>query len=119
MAAIHNDGSVPYGSVELTIPTAGTAYVARNVTVTRPTKKLEQNNHLGEPKGFVLVAGFVTASANIQLDNGDTIPALGDTFTHTFDSEIGSETFVISSVGTPLDAEGLKFVDISFDKAYN
>jgi len=119
MAAIHNDGTIPYGSVELTIPTAGTAYVARNVTVTRPTTKIEQKDELGEPIGFVLVPGFVTATANIQLDNGDTVPALGDVFTHTFDSEIGSESFVVSSVGTPLDAEGLKFVDISFDKKYN
>jgi len=120
MAAIHNDGTVQYGSVELTIPTAGVAYIANRCEVTRPTKKIMRVDELGEPDGFVLVADFVTGSATLQLASGSTVyPQLGDVFTHTFDSETGSESWVVSSTGQPLEAEGQKFITINFDKKYN
>lgn len=120
MAVIHNDGNVQYGSVIMTIPTSGVAYIANAAEVTRPSKKITRVDKLGEPDGFALVADFVTGSATLQLASGSTVyPQLGDSFTHTFDAETGSETFVVSNTGQPLSAEGQKFISINFDKTYN
>lgn len=120
MAVVHNDGTVQYGSAELTIPTSGVAYIANRCEVTRPTKKITRVDQLGEPNGFALVADFVTGSATLQLASGSTVyPQLGDVFTHTFDGDIGSESFVVSNTGQPLEAEGQKFITISFDKKYS
>jgi len=120
MAAIHNDGTVQYGSVVLTIPTAGVTYIANQCEVTRPTKIIQRLNELGEPSGWVSVSDFATGTATLQLASGSTVyPQLGDTFTHTFDSEIGSESWNVTQTGQPLTAEGQKFITITFNKKYN
>lgn len=120
MAVIHNDGTVQYGSVVLTIPTSGVTYVANQCEVTRPTKKITRVNELGEPSGWATVADFATGSATLQLASGSTVyPQIGDTFTHTFDTETGSESWNVTQTSQPLTAEGQRFITINFDKKYN
>lgn len=113
-----NDGTVQYASRVLTIN--GVAYVADNITVNRPTKKIERTNEIGEPSGSVGVAGFVTGSATLQKASSSTAePQGGYTFAVTFDATIGAETFFVSSPGRTenKDAE-LKF-NVTFEKKYN
>lgn len=120
MAAVSNDGSVQYGSRTIQIPvTTGDTFVADNVEITRETKVIEQTDQLDEPSGQVLVASFVTGSAQLQMIASTAPPQLGEEFTDTFDSDVGSETFIVSSVGQPETKDGEKKVNIQFRKKYN
>lgn len=118
MAAFKNDGTVQYGSRVLTINAV--AYVADNINVNRPGKTIERTNELDEPSGQVSYSGFVTGSATIQLATSATaIPVQGLTFSTTFVTSIGSETFYIESVDQPEEKAGEKKVNINFRKQYN
>ena len=120
MAAVANDGAVQYGSRVITVPTStGTAFVADSVEVKRPTTVIEQTNELGEPSGQALIAGFVTGSAQFQMQVSVDAPVLGEEFAETFDSTIGSETFIVADVSTPETSDGEKKVSIEFRKKYN
>ena len=117
MAAVHNDNTVQYGSRDIIIN--GTTYIARDIEVTRGTKKITRQNELGEPDGAVYVADFVTGTATLQLASGSTvIPVLGNEFTETFVTSIGAEDFVLSNIGQAESSEEQKFVTINFDKEY-
>lgn len=118
MAAIKNDGTVPYGSVVLTINAV--TYVAESFNVTRPTTKIERLNELNEPNGKVTIANFVTGTAVLQLATTSTvIPAAGQEFSLTLDSAIGSETFYVTDREQPLSQGEAKKCSITFDKKYN
>lgn len=117
MAAIVNDGAIPYGSRDLSINSK--TYVADNIEVTRPTKVIERTNSTDEPSGQVIYANFVTGTATLQLAGNTDKPQLGNTFTETFDSTIGAETFYISETGLP-EAKGEdRKVSVQFRKKYN
>ena len=120
MAATYNDGIVPYGSRVIKIPvTTGDDFVAESISVSRGTKIIERNNELGEPSGWVAVPAFVTGTATLQIATGNAAPLLGETFTATFVTSIGVETFVLSEVSQP-EAEGdIKKATISFRKKIN
>ncbi|PAW76820.1 MAG: hypothetical protein B9S32_13865 [Verrucomicrobia bacterium Tous-C9LFEB] len=95
MAAIKNDGSIPYGSKVLTIATV--TYVADSIKVSRPSKVIERTNEIDEPSGQVIIGGFVTGDATLQLATAATAyPPLGSEFTITLDTVIGAETFIIT-----------------------
>ena len=53
MAAAYNDGSLPYGSQVLNINSVN--YVAEQIDVSRPTKKIKRYNAVGEPVSGRLV----------------------------------------------------------------
>jgi hypothetical protein len=117
MAAFKNDGTVQYGSRVLTINSV--AYIAENVTVSRPGITIERKSELDEPNGQVSYAGFVTGSATLQLASGSTvIPVQGLSFSTTFVTSIGSETFYLDSVDQPESQGSAKTVGISFRKTY-
>lgn len=118
MSAQYNDGTVQYGSRVLTINAV--TYVADNISVTRPTKEIERSNEIGEPSGSVGVPGFVNGSATLQLASGSTAePQGGMTFTVTFDSAIGAETFYVTGPGRVENKEGEKKINITFKKKIN
>ena len=117
MSAIQDDGSVQYGSRVITTVTGMETFVARNVEVTRPSTTIEVMDEAGEPDSQVTIPGFVTGTATLQLDRDP--PALGDTFTSTFDSGIGSETFYVAEYGQTEEQQGQKLVNITFRKKYN
>jgi hypothetical protein len=113
MAAVHNDGSVDYGSRVLSINSVN--YVADNFTVTFSTKEILRTNELGEPSGHVLVSDFVRGTAQLQTGANTTFVAVGQTFV----TNVGNTTngnYVIASVEVPEDKEGEKKQSISFIK---
>lgn len=117
MAAVYNDGTVNYGTRVLTIATV--AYVSDNVSVNRPTKAIDRTNALGEPSGSVGVADFITGSATVQLTTDGVEPENGQTFTETFDTSTGAETFYVTSVSRAESKDAEKKVTINFKKKYN
>lgn len=114
MAVVYNDGSVLYGSRQITLSTAG-AVIADSIEVTRPSNVIERTNYVGEPSGWVAVPGFVTGTASLQL--ASTVPVLGETFSTTFGAS--SETFVLVEVGQPEEKGSLKMVNVTFRKQIN
>ncbi|MEM6884780.1 MAG: hypothetical protein AAF571_07080 [Verrucomicrobiota bacterium] len=115
---LQNDGSIPYGSRVITINLV--TYVADNIEVQRPTKEILRTDEVDEPSGAVTYADFVTGSATLQMATSSTaMPPLGQTFTETFDTTVGSETFIIKNVSQPFEKGGERKVSIEFRKAYN
>jgi hypothetical protein len=109
MALPYIDNSVPYGSVVLVINTVD--YVADDITITKSTKVIERTNEVDEPSGQVIIEGFETGSATLQLATSATaIPAIGDTFTYS------TVTYVVSEVGVPKSKGDYTKINISFRK---
>ena len=88
------DGSQPYGSRTLTIN--GVAYKANNIQIQRPTTDVEDQSTDGTPGRARYTRQRATLTAELQLATSSTAyPIFGNTFSATFDSNIGSETFVL------------------------
>ena len=118
MSAAINDGSIPYGSVVLTINSV--TYVAESISLDLPTNVLERKNEVGEPSGQVLVNGFNTGSASLQLASTSTAhPANGMTFTADLQKAGTNQTYIVSQVSPKLGAEAIKMVDINFRQKIN
>jgi len=128
MAAIKNDGTIPYGSEVLSIGTfaagtpptitSGVSYIADNITFNRPAKTIERTNADDEPTGQVSYAGFVTGSATLQLATTATaIPTQGQHFVSSISGAV--EAFYIDSVDQPFSKEAETKVNINFRKVYN
>jgi hypothetical protein len=119
--ATYVDNAVQFGSFSVTLTRAGSSlgtYIVENITITRPSKKIERPNHIGEPNGFVLVDGFVTASGTIQVPTaGSDYPARGDYFEEDFG--FGTERFVISEVGQPFSMSDYHKCNISMSLSPN
>lgn len=116
MAALWNDGSIPYGCEVLTINAV--TYVAENLTFDNPTQMIQRRNELNEPSGSVGVQDFVTGSATLQkAATATAVPTPGLTFaTSTFSGS--SVTFILTKV-SPVFAQGdaMKF-NIEFVRDY-
>jgi hypothetical protein len=99
MADTYVDNQVPFGSIVATIN--GHDYEFESFTPKYPTRKIEREDHIGVPNGFVLVRGFVTATATVQLDTSATARlTVGDTF--TIDYGRGDQLWVIGEADDPL-----------------
>lgn len=116
MAALWNDGTIPYGSEVLTINSV--TYVAENITFDNPTQTIQRRNETNEPAGSVGVQDFVTGSATLQkAATATAIPTPGLTFsTSSFSG--AAVTFILTKV-SPVFAQGdaMKF-NIEFIKDY-
>lgn len=118
MAALYNDGNVPYGSQVLTINAV--TYVAEGITPKNPTKVIERRNELDEPSGQVLVQDFITGSAVLQLAAANTaMPTPGLTFTADFLGAGSNQTWILSEVSPPLAQADAHKVNIEFRKKIN
>ena len=115
MAAVYNDGNIPYGSRAVSIN--GTGYIADDISITRPTQEIKRTNELGEPNGWVATIDFVEGQATLQMPDSTTTPDNGDTFITDFGE--GNETFYVTEVGIPENKDSDKKVTITFRKAYN
>ena len=109
MAAIYNDGNVPYGSRVFTFATGG-AMVAESFSVEQPTKVITVENESGEPIKQVIIADFETATATVQLPSGGAVPVLGD---------LGLSGYVVTSVSLPEEQGGIKKATVQFRKLYD
>ena len=88
---------MPYGSRILTINSV--AYKVNTITIDRPVTEAEDNLETGNPGRKRSTAQRATFTAELQLATSSTVyPARGQTFTDTFDSQFGAETFVVDVV---------------------
>ena len=86
-----------YGSRILTINSV--AYKVNSITISRPVTEAEDSGIVGEPGRKRSTAQRATFTAELQLGTGSTAyPPRGKTFTDTFDSQFGAETFVVDVV---------------------
>ena len=134
MAATYNSGAVDYGSFVVGIQSgawtstdqanaansvpAGLTRILDNVTINRPTTRVDRPNQIGEPNGFVLIPGQVTGSCVIQFPTL-VQPEPGQYFVRTFDTSLGAEMFVIESVDTPYAAGDYFKANCTLVKDYN
>ena len=88
------DGSMPYGSRILTINAV--TYKVNSLTIPRATATAEDNDEAGNPNRKRWTATRHVLTAELQLATGSTVyPQFGNTFSGTFDSNYGSENYVI------------------------
>jgi hypothetical protein len=112
MAAFYNDGSVPYGSVTLSINSI--TYIADNIADNEPGKVIERTNHIDEPSGWVGVPGFIVGSATLQLaTSSTTAPTRGVTFAY------GGSSWAVTDVDKPKEKACDWKVNINFRKIIN
>lgn len=113
----YNDGNVPFGSQSVTI--GGVAFIAESISPDVPSDVIERRNAVGDPSGQVIIQGFVTGSAVLQLATTVTVPpTIGATFTITRN---GGATYgcVVSQMGDPEAQLDAKKVNINFRRLYN
>lgn len=121
----HNDGGVAFGSqvLAITFPTGGAAvnYIANNIQPKFTTRIIESHDQLGRPAREVMIEGQPTGTAQLQF-SGPTIkvPPINSRFAFrpVNGASDGSEDIAmkVSELGTPFQAQGETFVDISFRK---
>ena len=108
------DGTMPVGSRAITIN--GVVYKLNKLTVTPAAERGSDNNPDGSPNRVRSVQGVKNWSAECQLATASTgRPKPGDTFTATYDSTIGSETYVVELVPHEEDNSptGIRVLNIS------
>lgn len=118
-----NDGSIPYGARLETFSRSAVSlgsYVCENISLNRPTNPIERRDETGGPNGSVGVPNFVTGSATVQLATTSSKQLRpGDTFTDTFDGDLGAENFIVESTDQPEGQTDYKKMNIRFRKKYN
>jgi len=68
MTTFKSDGTLPTGSVDITILESSEIYTANNFTWTQDTTSDVQRNHAdGLPKGFEVKPGFTNGTLDLQL----------------------------------------------------
>lgn len=132
----YNDSSIPYGSRQVNFKrisagggsgqttTFGTALasavVMENISVSRKLREGSRYDEVGKPNGSWGVQDFAEGSAVAQLATGaSSYLQEGDGFATTFDSVLGSESFVLTGVDTPEEQLGYKKQSLRFKKLYN
>jgi hypothetical protein len=113
-----NDGTIPYGSKILTI--GGAAFVADDIQVSRPSKKISRTNQLDEPTGSVNYEDFHTFTCTLQYETDATPPpAKGAECLQTFDAVYGAETWFLFDLTQPFQKDQETKVQATFHKKYN
>ncbi len=105
------DNAVPFGSrVEDILRGTGSGtpvgtYILESISLTRPAKIIERPNQIGEPNGWVAVAGFQHGTCVIQIPlETSEYPKIGDWFDDTFDGSDASpsdERWVVVDITQP------------------
>ncbi len=116
-AGTKNDGGLVFGSQVVTIDSV--AYVAENISIDAPSTIIEQKDEYGVPSGQVIVEGFVTGTATLQIASSATaLPAIGDAFQITTVGGV-AVYFLISQVGQSFSQDAETKVNVSFRKRIN
>lgn len=113
----YTDGSPGFGTDSVTINSV--TYVAEQITVNRPVAEAEDFTALGYPQRKRVTALRANGTMTLQIGSGASgRPQMGQTFTETFDSNFGTETFVVKEVGVEQsnDAGTLRKIPVTFDK---
>jgi hypothetical protein len=112
-----NDGAIPFGVQVVTIGASG--FVAENLSYTEPSNIIERRDEDGDPSGQVIIPGFGSGSATLQLAAITwVVPTRGATFNVLRKS---GATFgaIISEVGESYSQLEAVKVNISFRRRYN
>ena len=116
--AIVNNGSVPYGSYQVTI--GSTLYVAEDIRYQRPTFKIERRNQINQASGFVLDdADFPTGTMTIQrATSSDAIWGAGLTIVFPANAPVDTgTTYWTGEVGASLARGDVQKFSVAFHKA--
>lgn len=74
------DNGVPFGSQAITI--GNLSIVAESINLSAPSTIIERSNQVGDPSGQVIIEGFGSGSAVLQLaTTAITVVTIGATFT--------------------------------------
>lgn len=115
------DGGMPYGTATVTINSV--TYIADDINITRAVDAANDRKATGAPNRSRYTAGFDTLSMTLQSPTGDPagFPQFGGTFTATFDSNYGVETWVIDPVNIQQtnDPTQIRKLPITAHKVYN
>jgi hypothetical protein len=115
-----SEGDIPYGSQIITI--GATAFVAENINYSEPSTLIERRNESGEASGQVVISGFGTGTATLQLATTLTmIPTIGATFTLTRNGGATAVTIgcFVSETSETYGQLEIKKVNINFRRRYN
>lgn len=121
----YNDNAIQYGSIIATIkrgqPTASATvgvYILENVTISRPTGRIDRPDEIGGPNGFVLINKQQEGNTVVQMGDAMTSrPLNGDWFEHTFVTEYQNERFVLGNSSDPREMNGYFKGNYSLQKA--
>ena len=108
------DGSMAYGSRVITINSI--AYVMNSLSVETSTNEAADFNSDGTPNRIRKTRGARKWSGELQLATSSTArPKFGDTFTATYDSSYGSETYMLDDVPYEEDnnANSIRVIKVS------
>ena len=74
------DNGVPFGSQAVTI--GSLSIIAESINLSEPSTIIERSNQVGDPSGQVIIGGFASGSAVLQLaTTAITVVTIGATFT--------------------------------------
>lgn len=122
MAALLNDGTLPYGARILQLSSSAgvgyEAFVCEDISRTKATKQIKRYNELGEPSGQVIVADFESGTATAQLASGSQYITTGDTFSVAFDGT-NTKTYVITNVDQGENQDSARNLNISYNEVIN
>jgi len=89
------DGSPGYGSLVMTFSVAG-AFIAENITVSRPVQTARDRLTDGEPGRSRYTADFTSLTTTLQAPATFAgWPQFGETTTFTLDANYGAETWIV------------------------
>ncbi len=129
-----NDGQIQFGCIVATLKYSASpgstaaasyalirgTYVFEDFTPSRPTKRIQQRDEIGGPRGQVLVTEFSEASAVVQWnDSTQAPPQVGDVFTAIVNSVIGTEYWVVGSLSEPKKQEDYWKSNLTCHKVIN
>lgn len=118
MAALLNDGSIPYGSKVFTINSV--TYVAEDISIDDAAQKIDRKNEVGEPSGRVLVQDYVEGTATLQLASTSTAPPTnGMTFTQDLQHTGTNQTWALLKISPTFKQDEAQKVNVSFYKKIN
>lgn len=115
----HADTLKPFGAPTLTID-AVTYIVADTFKVDRGSNVVKTTDGAGAEDGSFGLFTVPTGSATLQKAASATKqPPVGETFTYTDDATIGSETWILTKVGSARPSGAVHTFDIEFIKQMN
>jgi len=104
-----NDGNALYGVYDLNI--GNTNYIAESWEPSWPSKVIEVTDNEDEPIKQIIIPGFPTATASVQLDSNNHAnwPEIGD-----YCNNVDGENWVVSELSAPQVKDGIRMVNITF-----
>jgi len=120
-ARTHSDGTLPWGTQKVTIPTGGEDdYIAESISIDADSDVIESKNEFGVVYRDALIETPVTGSCTLQFAGLTTpLPEVGARFTLVPTGGGAAKAFKVKKVGTPQEQSGERKVSIDFREVFN